>query len=314
MAIAHSPNDELTKFEEIELIEHIIGQIKKIESFLETDENNQEEIETIYNEIDPFIQKWHKNTNTLPLKDHSSLEETRVTIGRLIAMLDLKKRKSLKKSEPSLDEATNLKSLNKLLEMETEEFVNKYLIESYQTFSHKCKYDKEILISGAMPLMFNKKLKTANLFNFFRAIKYQKNKTAKELFLKKEKFLPSIRMGKILVRYEPGIDDDTIVYFKRLIDNDKSFEIIEMDYRANKATVIDKKNISFKKAYFKEVFARPDYDYITKVNILELSFEDIIYDMLLDEVTDDRIQEIKEKQTRIRNRHALIPVRSGIIS
>ena len=300
------------KLKEAEEIQSIMDKVSEIDSLLDNPKNN-DKILKIYNEINPIIQGWHKNTNTKPLIEHNNLEESRAVVKRLLSMLDLRRRKALKKSYTALSEASNLKSFHKLTGIEIEDLADKEMIESYQTFSHRCRHDKEILLNGVIPGLFNKDLKTINLYNFFRAIRFAKDKNSPDLFIKRDNFSMSIRMGKILLKQDSGAEENLTVYFKKLTKDEDNFEIIEMNYKTNKSRVIDPKKISFKKSQFKEIFARLDYNYITKVNILKLPFEDLMYDMTLQEITEERIKEINDSLSRLKQRSQPIEVRDIII-
>lgn len=301
------------KIDEANQIQEVITKMNSIDLLLDNATLNKNQIQEIFQEISLYIEKWHKGTNIKPLLELNDIIEAKNVTKSILAMLDLKLRKTQKKAITNLGESSNLKSFAALTGLETPEFANKYLIESYQTFAGKCRFDKEILINGAIPYLFNKNLKTINLVNFFRTIKYSQDKNSEDLIIKKEKFNKSLRMGKILKKVNETGNDEQVIYFKNVLDDDSSYEIIEVNYDTKTYSVVSEK-ISFKKVHFKEVFGRIDVNYLTKVNILQLNFEDIIYDMVTELITEQRIKKLNEKIANKKGKIFSIPVSTNIIS
>ena len=230
--------------------------------------------------------------------DKDNIFEAKECIDKIDKLLDNKIKKIGKKSlSKSLPSESDLTIFTKSLGVSIDSFMSHVLIESYQTFASKPFYDKELMMNGGVPLVFNKNLKTIRLVNFFRAVKYA-SVNVNSLLVGKEDFRSSLDMGKILRQIdENGINED-IVYFRDI--NDKCGRIFCVDYK--KGIVFTPTKLTRADVSYKEVFARLDYKYITKINILKLAYREILEDMLIDEV-DEKL--VKKRNLDIKMRMIL---------
>lgn len=237
----------------------------------------------LYKEIlEPL--RFHFTKLALPI-DKANLNNSDDFMGVLSKIeksLDMKLNKLLKRQEKHLPPESDGCFFAKIFGLSIKDITENDLIESYETFSGKYSYDKEMLLSGAVPRLFNKELKTIRLANFFRAVKFA-NKLPELPLIQKREFKEALRMGKILTSASSGEED--VVYFKDINSKDDSY--YKMDYSKKKLFKLD--GSPSVRGNFKEIFARLDTHYIENVNILKLDYQEILSDMIIDKIDNELI-------------------------
>ena len=267
-------------------IKNLIIKIKELVLSNKRDTVSDDDILELKNVLKNFFGKI--DFSTLTNFNTASNDEIIAFLEKVSVSSSQKEKKLEKKILKKLPPESEFGPFVKLLNTSAASFSEDILVESYQTFAGRCAYDKELLMNGGIPFLFNKKLKTIRLASFFNAVKHAGELDNLPSYSKKD-FSRVLKEGRIL-RWNTKTNKDEIVFFRDIDKRDEYY--YEVNYSQN--LVIEHKSVPDVKGPFSEVFARLDNEYIFSINILELSYSEIIKDMLEPEISKDFIKNRKE--------------------